>query len=209
MLEDSSEELLWRVARTQGMKTLLEDGLIKAKQGLTSVSEVLRVVTVRRRKAGDSDPAVLLENRGEKVDLPTAGHPNPLVRVMDVMTPEVRTVSMREKVTEVTQRLLDWGITGSIVVDEKGAPVGVISLNDIAAFGQVADGGYGETLVEDIMSPWLIKVHPYTPLRRAISLFQRHKVHRLAVIQGHRLLGILTPLDLVLRAEPFSSDSQR
>lgn len=207
MLDDPSEELLWRVAREEGMTTLLEDGLIKAEQGLTSVEEVLRVVTVRRRLAESEESHG--HPRGEESrqgDLSGPCQWNPPVRVMDVMTPEVRTVSGDEKVSEVTRKLLEWGVTGSIVLDEKNHPVGVISFNDIAAFGQVAEGQNGDTKVQDIMSPWLIKVHPYTPLRRAFILFQRHKVHRLAVIQGSKLLGVVTPLDLVLRAERFCTD---
>ena len=197
MLEDPAEERLWAVAREEGMKTLLEDGLIKVEQGLTSLDEVLRVVTVRRRKVEEN------EENGES-ELPQSHQApqwTPPVRVMDVMTPEVRTVLCTEKASTITQQLMDWGVTGSIVTNPEGIPVGVISFNDIAFWRQVDDGEDTEVMAQDIMSPWVIKVHPYTPLRRAFNLFQRHKVHRLAVMKGNQLLGILTPLDLVVRAD--------
>ena len=43
-VERSSAEVIKRQAVAEGMRTLREDGLIKALEGLTSVEEVLRVV---------------------------------------------------------------------------------------------------------------------------------------------------------------------
>jgi type IV pilus assembly protein PilB len=51
MLEGVSEHDLWREARREGMRTLLEDGIEKVERGVTSLGEVLRVVTLRRQGA--------------------------------------------------------------------------------------------------------------------------------------------------------------
>jgi len=40
----SSDEIL-KQAKAEGMRTMVEDGMIKAAQGITSVEEVLRVIT--------------------------------------------------------------------------------------------------------------------------------------------------------------------
>ena len=47
MLSGANEAELTRIAREEGMLSLLEDGLRKCGDGLTSIEEVLRVVTVR------------------------------------------------------------------------------------------------------------------------------------------------------------------
>lgn len=47
LLKGASEAELERLARSEGMHTLLEDGLAKCEQGLTSLEELLRVVTPR------------------------------------------------------------------------------------------------------------------------------------------------------------------
>ncbi len=39
----ASEDAIKEAARIQGMKTLFEDGLEKAKEGITTLDEVLRV----------------------------------------------------------------------------------------------------------------------------------------------------------------------
>jgi type IV pilus assembly protein PilB len=44
ILEKASADELREVARTEGMRTLREDGLEKVRAGITSVAEVLRVV---------------------------------------------------------------------------------------------------------------------------------------------------------------------
>jgi len=41
--KNSSSEALMKTARKKGMITILEDGFIKAKLGITSIEEVLRV----------------------------------------------------------------------------------------------------------------------------------------------------------------------
>ncbi|MBI3925061.1 MAG: type II/IV secretion system protein [Armatimonadetes bacterium] len=50
MMVDTSEKALWDLARSQGMRTLLEDGVIKVETGMTSLEELLRVVTIRRSR---------------------------------------------------------------------------------------------------------------------------------------------------------------
>ena len=43
VLQHASSEMIYRVARQNGMRTMFEDGFLKALQGLTSIAEVLRV----------------------------------------------------------------------------------------------------------------------------------------------------------------------
>jgi type IV pilus assembly protein PilB len=43
-VERSSAEAIGRVARSQGMETLRQDGLAKVLDGVTSLEEILRVV---------------------------------------------------------------------------------------------------------------------------------------------------------------------
>ena len=197
ILADPSEESLWQVARTDGLQTLLEDGVSKVEKGLTSLEEVLRVITVKRRSSpSDSFSTVRKTSRAGKRD----DDWQPPVRVLDVMSSQVNTLKLEAPVEEAVRALLQWGVTGSVVVDECGVPQGVFSLNDVAALIS-KKWTNSEVQVQDIMSPWIIKVHPYTPVRRALALFQRHRVHRLVVMQGKNLIGILTPLDLITRGD--------
>jgi len=43
VLKDSSSEVIMKKAKEQGMITMLEDGFIKAKNGITTIDEIVRV----------------------------------------------------------------------------------------------------------------------------------------------------------------------
>ena len=48
LLDQANEADIERLARSEGMRSLLEDGMAKCEQGLTSLDEMLRVLTIRR-----------------------------------------------------------------------------------------------------------------------------------------------------------------
>ncbi|WP_263143247.1 type II secretion system ATPase GspE [Pseudomonas alcaligenes] len=48
VLQHASSEMIYRMARQHGMRTMFEDGYLKALEGLTSVPEVLRVAQLAR-----------------------------------------------------------------------------------------------------------------------------------------------------------------
>ena len=114
--------------------------------------------------------------------------------------------------------MLDRKITGAPVVDEAGYPVGVVSLTDLAdplrhnrdRFGfdvhyQLDAGefvalGSGQPLkggrVRELMSRGVVAVSGLSPLSEAAALMLDNHIHRLLVIDGDRMRGILTSLDL-------------
>jgi CBS domain-containing protein len=48
------------------------------------------------------------------------------------------------------------------------------------------------------MSSRVISIGPDEPLSMAAQMFWRHKVHRLLVLEGESLVGIVTPFDLMM-----------
>ena len=71
----AAEHVIKKAAMRAGMRTLLEDGIDKAAQGLTTLDEVLRVVSRgeatrargRHRRAGERAPAAPSETRGRRI----------------------------------------------------------------------------------------------------------------------------------------------
>ncbi|MGE0487956.1 MAG: ATPase, T2SS/T4P/T4SS family [Vulcanimicrobiota bacterium] len=183
MLEDPSEELLWRVARSEGMRTLLEDGIVKVEAGDTSLDELLRVVTVRRaRNLEGAAPALLTSAQC----------------VADVMTTEVVSIDSDTALPEIVERFLEHNISGAPVIDSQGSVVGVVSFNDLAVYSLAPPVLGGLHLkAEDVMSRTTIKLSPHDSLDKAAQSFQRHKVHRLLVEERGALVGVVTPLDLL------------
>ncbi|MDD1655127.1 MAG: CBS domain-containing protein [Methanomicrobiales archaeon] len=85
---------------------------------------------------------------------------------------------------------------GSLVAEEFGTPVGIVTERDLLT--RVLAGGMdmGETTVRDVMSYPLIKVCPGAEIREAARTMIRRK-GRLAVFDCGHLVGILTASDLI------------
>ncbi len=143
----------------------------------------------------------------------------------DLMTTTVGTVGPRLTVPELERALAEMRVSGAPVVDERGELVGVVSRYDIvrAESGAGAEAeallGYyqevggasppaaeaarlaGERMatlrVEDIMVRNLITVRPDQPVREVAAILARQRVHRALVVDGRRLLGIVSALDIV------------
>ncbi len=138
--------------------------------------------------------------------------------VADLMTRRVVAVGADTACSSAVRVMLDHHITGAPVIDADGFPVGVISLTDLVdprrstceAFGfdvyyevdngEVAGRGSGLSVpggrVWELMTKAVLAVSALAVLPEAARLMLEHRVHRLVVIDGERLLGILTSLDL-------------
>ena len=129
----------------------------------------------------------------------------------DLMTQPVMTVRTGTSIRQVAELLTEQRISGAVVVDRSGRPVGVISLTDIAtlvtgiplpdgrARPNCSDGRsvIDVTQVEDLMTPEILQAAPDQPLCQIAAKLCSMGVHRLLVIEGDQLVGIVTALDIV------------
>ncbi|RYE90927.1 MAG: IMP dehydrogenase [Myxococcales bacterium] len=86
------------------------------------------------------------------------------------------------------------GISGLPVVDEGGRPVGILTARDVR-FEKNLDQP-----VSALMTRQLVTVAPGVANAEARELLHRHRIEKLLVIEGDRLLGLITIRDL-LQAE--------
>lgn len=142
----------------------------------------------------------------------------------DVMTHGVLTVDPDWSISELATFLEDHAISGAPVVDAKGAPLGVVSVTDIARRGAVAESSAPEThsfyhhgveravareeaarfrvvddasRVRDIMTPMIFSVDTTAPVEEVADAMTRGRIHRLFVIEDERLVGVISSLDLL------------
>lgn len=147
------------------------------------------------------------------------------ITASDLMNPEVVTVPDDLSVEELAAFLLDNEISGAPVIDADGRPVGVVSLVDIAAatseasldfYGVVPpsesaeddeddedgsadldDESDGELLVADIMNPLIHSVEEDASVSDIASIMLEKHVHRLLVVRGDEIVGIISTSDLL------------
>jgi CBS domain-containing protein len=117
--------------------------------------------------------------------------------VRDTMTAEPRSIDSSQPIVEAARLMRDEDV-GSLPVVEDGRLVGMVTDRDIAV-RVVAEGRKPEaTTVREASSRDLVTVEPDHDLDDALLLMGRHQVRRLPVVEGERLVGILTQADVAL-----------
>lgn len=112
--------------------------------------------------------------------------------VADVMTGEPRTIAPHERLFQAARELELGFIRHLPVVDEQGALVGILSLRDIVAVGDL------DAPVADAMTTDVKVVTPETPAYEAAYLLLNLQIGCLPVVgEGGRLVGIVTESDFV------------
>lgn len=107
----------------------------------------------------------------------------------DIMTKEVITVKPGAPVKDLAKLLHKHKISGAPVVDTKGRIVGIVSEADILA-------KRGRE-VKTIMSKTVISISEETPVEEIATLMTHHKVKRLPVLRGEKIVGVVSRADIV------------
>ncbi|MBI2357315.1 MAG: CBS domain-containing protein [Deltaproteobacteria bacterium] len=107
----------------------------------------------------------------------------------DIMTKQVITVRPTTTARELARILTKNQISGAPVVDKNGQIVGVVSEADLVA----KKGRH----VKAIMSTKVISITEQTPVERIASLMTTHKIKRLPVLRGDKLVGVVSRADIV------------
>ena len=101
--------------------------------------------------------------------------------VKEIMTEFVQTISTNSSVFEASQMMTKFGM-GSIVVTQRGLPVGMITERDIVTKVVSQDLNPSQVLVEKIMSNPIISVEPEMIIVEAATLMSAYNIRRLVVV---------------------------
>jgi CBS domain-containing protein len=116
------------------------------------------------------------------------------MRVSDVMTKEVRTISALARADDAWELMRTQGIH-HLVVTEGSRVVGVLSNRD--AGGKRGAAVRAEARVADLMTGSVVTATPDTTIRRAALLMRGRTIGCLPIVKGTRLVGIVTVSDLL------------
>lgn len=142
----------------------------------------------------------------------------------DIMQTQVVTVSPSDPLHTVQRLFYEEEIHGAPVVDETSRVRGMITSMDLIraameesdtssgidftdAFEQMgrpweaASGEFhdrlGEAVVADAMTESIVTVDPTTKISEVASLLRQNRIHRVLVVKGDNLLGIISSFDLI------------
>lgn len=142
----------------------------------------------------------------------------------DIMTSNPMMVHHNQPITEVLALLKSKGVSGAPVLDDDDNLCGLVSLKDIAfdalfrknaqdesQSGYMVSGGEPHVPVElpcsmeipptlkacDIMTPMVFTVPANASLNQIAEDMSKGRVHRLIVVDGENVVGIVSSLDLL------------
>ena len=117
------------------------------------------------------------------------------------MVSNIKTVRIDDTVLDAVKKMNKFRI-GSVVVLSGDRPVGIITERNILQ--RIVEPGLDPMVVKarEIMSAPLVTIEPYVPLEEAARLMVRHGIKKLPVVEGGKLVGMITTSDLV-RASPI------
>ena len=114
------------------------------------------------------------------------------MRVHEVMTGAVKTVSAGESAENARQRMKTNGIH-HLVATRGAEVVGVVSARDLDALGSFRQ----VQTVGDVMASPVVTGTPEMTIRQAANLLRGRTIGCLPVVDGGKLVGILTITDLL------------
>ncbi len=114
------------------------------------------------------------------------------------MTEGVITAPAEADVLTVARQMRDRGVGSVIVTDAEGSPQAMVTDRDLAV-RVLADARQGAEAVSGHASRPLINGEPEMDLEEAAALMVQHRIRRLPVIDGARLVGIVTLDDIAVR----------
>jgi CBS domain-containing protein len=119
------------------------------------------------------------------------------------MQSEVQAVPPEAVVNDAVRTMAESHVSGLPVVDGRGRLVGVISTTDIlGSEEEIEDPAARETLFEgtfvrDLMTPVPVTIGPDASVKEAAQALLYADVHRLFVVDGDRVIGVISTTDIV------------
>ena len=118
--------------------------------------------------------------------------------IRDVMTPNPRTASSSQSLTEAAQMMKNED-AGSLPVVDAGRLVGIVTDRDIVVRAVAEGVDPGMLTVGEIASRRVVAITADQSLDDALALMERYQVRRLPVIErDDEVVGILAQADIAL-----------
>jgi CBS domain-containing protein len=129
--------------------------------------------------------------------------------VRQVMSKELYTVQDEDQVDLATS-VMDWRKIHHVPVEnEQGEVVGIISSADVLKYyTKRVEGDEKELTVSDIMTKNPTTVHPDTFTVDALKIMRKNNLGCLPIVNGKKLIGIITEFDFVCMAEHLFEELQ-
>jgi len=112
-----------------------------------------------------------------------------------LMTERVLALAPDTAITDVLRTFATNGLSGAPVVDEDERVVGFVSETDL--LGALLRGDTGALSAGELMTHPAIVVDEFMQTDEVMILLRESRIHHLPVVRDGRLVGIITPRDIL------------
>jgi CBS domain-containing protein len=123
-----------------------------------------------------------------------------IILVRDIMAKNVKTVRTDDSVHDAVVKMNKFDV-GSVIVTSNNRPVGIITSKNVLVRIVEPRLDAGVARAKDIMSSPLINIDASAPIEEAAKLMAQRHIKKLAVVEGDKVVGVLSTSDIV-RANP-------
>jgi CBS domain-containing protein len=116
-------------------------------------------------------------------------------QVKDLMTPDVVTVDAGTPVVEAAKRMIQEE-KGPLPVVDAGRVVAIVTDRDLVSRVVAAGRDPNSVTVDEVATKDLVTAEPNLDLGEARRILAQHQLDRLLVVEGDRLVGILSEADI-------------
>lgn len=116
-------------------------------------------------------------------------------RCHNVMTSDVITIHAEATVDEAIALLLEHGISGLPVVDDRNRLLGLVTEYNLIE--SITNPDLKEQSVRKVMSTDLMTVDEDTIPLKVVTLMQQHRIRRIPVVRGDELVGVISRRDIL------------
>ena len=119
-----------------------------------------------------------------------------LIIVRDIMSKNIKTVRPDDTALDAVRKMNKFRI-GSVIVVNSGRPVGIITERNILQ--EIVEPRHDPAIIKakDIMTHPLITIDPHTAVDEAAKIMATKIIKTLPVVEGDKILGIVTSSDIV------------
>ena len=125
-----------------------------------------------------------------------------LLLVAEVMTPEVVTIEPSASIADAAKRMIQEE-KGPLPVVEGDRPVGMVTDRDIIARVVAEERDPRSLTVGDIATRELVTIGSNQDVDEAARLMDEHQLDRILVVEGERLVGIISEADIRIDEGPL------
>jgi len=115
--------------------------------------------------------------------------------VKEMMKKQIVSIDVSLTVKEAAKIIEDTGVS-CLVITKENVPVGIITERDFVTKITSLDRS-SSTSVQNVMSSPLITISPSGTASELAELMKEKNIHKVPVIEGNQLVGIVTATDLI------------